>query len=97
MSAQAPREPRPLPGAAGRLLAGNPFQDERVAFRWLIVILLGAATVVILARAVSATAAIIWGIVLLLVLAYGLVRVLAWLVGSPDEDDGPGSGQDRDQ
>jgi len=97
VSAEAPREPRPLPGAAGRLLAGNPFQDERVAFRWLIAILLAAATVVILAKAVSATAAIIWGIVLLLVFGYGLVRVLAWLVGSPDGEDESGPGQDRDQ
>lgn len=87
MSDSAEREPRPLPGAAGRILAGNPFQDERVAFRWLITVLIGAATVVIAAKAISPLAALIWGIVLLGVFGYGLVRVAVYLLGSPEDDE----------
>lgn len=80
-------EPRPLPGPPGRLLAGNPFQDERVAFRWLLAILTAAATVVVVAKVISVGAAVVWGIVLLLVFGYGILRVFIWLIGSPDEDD----------
>lgn len=87
------KEPRPLPGAAGRILAGNPFQDEGVAFRWFVTVLIAAATVVFAAKVISATAAVIWGIVLLAVFGYGLVKVLIYLISSPDEDDSGSSGE----
>lgn len=89
-------ESRPLPGVAGRLLAGNPFQDERVAFRWLISILVAAATVVVVAKVISRGAAVIWGILLLLLFGYGILRVFVWLIGSPDGSDSeyPGDGDD---
>lgn len=91
-------EPRPLPGPAGRLLAGNPFQDERVAFRWLITVLAAAVTVVAVAKLVSTAAAVVWGILLLLVFGFGILRVFIWLIGSPDEDepDGRDSPDDPD-
>jgi len=30
---------------------------------------------------------VIWGVLLLVVFGYGLVRILAWLISSPDEDE----------
>lgn len=95
MNRPEPREPRPLPGAPGRLLAGNPFQDERVAFRWLISILIGAATVIAVAKLISVGAAVMWGILLLLAFGYGMLRVFIWLISSPDED-GPDQPDDPD-
>lgn len=96
MSAPGEPEPRPLPGAAGRILAGNPFEDERVAFRWLIAVLIAAVTVVIAAKAISPIAAVIWGIVLLGVFGFGLVRVAIYLLGSPDDDEDPEVDREED-
>ncbi|MCO5315993.1 MAG: hypothetical protein M9938_07515 [Solirubrobacterales bacterium] len=86
-SAGRSREPRPLPGAVGRILAGNPFQDEGVAFRWLIAVLLAAVTVVIAAKAISGVVAVIWGILLLGIFGYAAVRVLIYLISSPDDEE----------
>lgn len=87
MTENREKEPRPLPGAAGRLLAGNPFEDESVAFRWVVAALVAAVTVVVAAKAISGVAAIVWGIALLVVFGFGLTKVLIYLMSSPDEDD----------
>lgn len=71
----------------GKLLSGNPLQDETVAFRWLIAILVAAATVALVAKLISPAAAVIWGITLLLVVGFVAVRAVIYMLGSPDEGD----------
>ncbi|MDQ2622844.1 MAG: hypothetical protein M3Y45_07390 [Actinomycetota bacterium] len=97
MSGPADEKPRPRTGV-GRLLAGNPLQDENVAFRWLIAILIAAVTVVLVAKLISPAAAVIWGILLMLAVGVVAIRAVIYMLGSPDDaeaEPGDGSAGDR--
>jgi putative copper export protein len=66
---------------------GNPLTSEVAAFRWLVVVLAGAASVVLVAKLISSTAAIYYGAFLLLVLALFIARGMVYLMSSPENDD----------
>ncbi len=86
MSGPVEKNPSPRKGL-GSLLVGNPFQDESVAFKWLILMLAAAVTVALVAKLISPAAAVVWGILILIAVAIVGVRVVIYLLGSPDDDD----------
>lgn len=69
------------------MLSGNPLQDESVAFRWLILILIAAMTVAIVAKLISPGAAVVWGILLLTGFSVAVIRGVIHMLGSPDDDE----------
>ncbi len=66
---------------------GNPLTSEVAAFRWLVAVLVAAASVGLVAKLIGSVAAIYYGMFLLLVLAVFIARGLIYLMGSPDEDE----------
>lgn len=69
---------------------GNPLTSEVAAFRWLVVVLVAAASVALVAKVISPTAGIIWGLVLIAAVSVSIVKGLAHMLGSPDDDEDAG-------
>lgn len=67
-------------------LRGSPLRDERVAFRWLIAVLLGAALIILTTELISAKAGMIVLIILVVLVAIPMFRGLVHMLGSPDDD-----------
>ncbi len=70
---------------------GNPLSSEVAAFRWLIAVLIAAASVILIAKLIGSGAAVVWALVLLAVVSVFIVKGIAHMLGSPDDDevDGP--------
>lgn len=66
---------------------GNPLTSEVAAFKWLVAVLIAAASVGLVAKLIGSVAAIYYGMFLLLVLAVFIARGLIYLMGSPDEEE----------
>lgn len=69
---------------------GNPLKSEAAAFRWLISVVVSAAAVVLVAELVSSTAGFLVGLVVLAIYTVFIIRGLAHMLGTPDEDEGRG-------
>jgi len=66
---------------------GNPLTSEVAAFRWMVAVLVAAASVALVAKLFGSTAGIFYGMFLLLVLAGFIVKGMIYMLGSPDEDE----------
>lgn len=75
---------------------GNPLKSESAAFRWLVAFVAGAAVVVLVAVLMSSVAAALLGFILLAMVAVFIVKGMAHMLGSPDEDDVPPRPPDAD-
>ncbi|MDQ2700836.1 MAG: hypothetical protein M3Y23_05850 [Actinomycetota bacterium] len=74
---------------------GNPLTSEVAAFRWFIAVLLGAASVGLVAKLISPQAGIFWGMILIGVVFVLIANGMRYMLGSP-EDDEPGEGDGGD-
>jgi len=66
---------------------GNPLTSEVAAFRWMVAVLVAAASVALVAKLFGSTAGIFYGMFLLLVLAGFIVKGMIYMLGSPDDDE----------
>ena len=66
---------------------GNPLTSEVAAFRWLIVVLVGAASVGLVSKLISPVVAIFYGLVLIGIVCVIIIRGMSYLLGSPDDDE----------
>ena len=66
---------------------GNPLTSEVAAFRWLIAVLLGAASVGLVARLISPQAGIFWGMILLGIVFVLIANGMRYMLGSPEDDE----------
>jgi hypothetical protein len=82
--------PAPARGERFGLNLGNPLESESAAFSWLVVVLIAAATIVLVGKLISPLAALIWLLILLGALSVPLFRGLKHQLGSPDDDVPPG-------
>jgi hypothetical protein len=74
---------------------GNPLKSEGAAFRWLVAVIVGAAAVILVAVLMSSVAAALLGLILIAAVSFIIIRGMAHMLGSPD-DDGPEPAQSRD-
>jgi hypothetical protein len=65
---------------------GNPLKSEGAAFRWLVAVLAGAGLVIAAAELISSAAGAAVALVLLVVVSVFIIRGVAHMLGSPDED-----------
>ena len=65
---------------------GNPLKSEGSAFRWLVVVLVAAIAVGVVAELISPTAATVLALVLIGLVAVPVLRGIAHMLGSPDDD-----------
>jgi membrane protein implicated in regulation of membrane protease activity len=68
---------------------GNPLKSEGAAFRWLVAFIAGAVLVILVAVLMSSVAAALLGFILLAMVSVFIVRGMAHMLGSPDEDEAP--------
>lgn len=71
---------------------GNPLKSEGAAFRWLVAFIAGAVLVILVAVLMSSVAAALLGFILLAMVSVFIVRGMAHMLGSPDEDEAPAGG-----
>jgi|GEM_PF-3523691 len=65
---------------------GNPLTSEVAAFRWLVVILIGAASVALLSRIFGSIFAIWYGLALIFILIGFIAKGMVYMLGSPESD-----------
>ena len=70
-----------------RVALGNPLQSEVSAFRWLVVVIVGAVSVILVAKIISAQAAIVWGTFLMFLVGFQIIKGVLYLIGAPDEEE----------
>lgn len=66
---------------------GNPLKSEGAAFRWLVAVIAGAVLVILVAVLMSSVAAALLGFILIAVVSVFIVRGMAHMLGSPDDDE----------
>ena len=65
---------------------GNPLKSEGAAFRWLIAVLVGAATVILVTEVFGSAIGASLGFILLVVVTVFIIKGMIHMLGSPDED-----------
>ena len=66
---------------------GNPLKSEVAAFRWLVAVVIGAVTVILVAKLISSAAGLIWGMILIGIVSVYVIKGMIYMMGSPDDDD----------
>jgi len=66
---------------------GNPLTSEGAAFRWLVAVLAGAVLVILVAVLISSVAAALLGFILIAIVSVFIIRGMAHMLGSPDDDE----------
>jgi hypothetical protein len=65
---------------------GNPLKSEGAAFRWLVAVLVAAIAVGSVAKVLSPTAAMVFALILVVIVAVPLFKGIVHMLGSPDDD-----------
>lgn len=65
---------------------GNPLKSEGAAFRWLMAVIAGAVAVILVAVLMSSVAAALLGLILILIVSVFIIKGMAHMLGSPDDD-----------
>jgi hypothetical protein len=65
---------------------GNPLKSEGAAFRWLVAVLAGAGSVVLVTELFGSAAGAALGLILITLVSIAIVKGMIHMLGSPDDD-----------
>ena len=65
---------------------GNPLKSEGAAFRWLIAVLVGAGSVILVTEIFGSVAGASLGFILIAIVSVFIVKGMIHMLGSPDQD-----------
>jgi len=66
---------------------GNPLTSEGAAFRWFLLVLVAAVSVGIVAKIFGSTPGILYGMLLLTIVAVIVAKGMVHLLGNPENDE----------